>query len=124
MKYAVIISGGKQYKVSEGNTILVDNLDGENGKTINFPQILLVRTEKSIIIGNPFVEGANVCGKILDTVLGKKINVIKFKAKVRYRRKIGFRPQYTKILIENIETNSIHLDKEEKKFTSKRKRAL
>lgn len=102
MKYAVIKSGGKQYKVCEGDTILVDKLDSKVGEKVAFPEVLLIRTEGAIFVGDPHVSNGNVVGKILEEVKGKKIHVVKFKAKIRYRRKIGFRPIYSRVLIESI----------------------
>lgn len=105
MEYAVISSGGKQYKVSVGQEILVDKLSLEKGKNFVFPYVLLVRNDENILIGNPYVAQAKVAGKVVDEIKGDKITVSKFKAKVRYRRKIGFRPLYTKVRIESILPN-------------------
>lgn len=102
MKYAVVKSGGKQYKVIEGKEILVDKLDVKTGESYQFPEVLLVRTEKEVFVGSPFVSGYSVIGKIISEEKGEKIRVSKFKAKVRYRRTIGFRPIFSKILVEKI----------------------
>jgi large subunit ribosomal protein L21 len=102
MKYAVIKSGGKQYKVSEGEEILLDKLTLTKGETYVFPEVLLVRDGEKITIGSPFVADAKVSGKVLDQVKGDKVTIVKFKAKVHYRRRLGFRPLYTKIVIETI----------------------
>lgn len=102
MNYAVIKSGGKQYKVTEGEVVEVDRLEVENGAKYTFPEVLLVRNEDQILIGDPYLKEASVVGKILEEVKGDKIHVFKFKSKIRYRRKIGFRPIYTKVGIESI----------------------
>ncbi len=106
MKYAIIQSGGKQYKVSEGDEILVDKLDSEKGKPYAFPQVLMVRNEDDLLIGTPTVSSAKVTGQLSDPVKGKKISIFKYKAKVHYRRKMGFRPLYTKVKIESISLKS------------------
>lgn len=105
MKYAIIQNGDKQLVVSEGKTILVDKLDKDTGSTIDFPEVLLLRNEDEIRIGTPYIAGGSVKGKIVDHLKGKKVTIIKFKSKVHYRRKIGFRPQYTKVMIESIKVN-------------------
>lgn len=106
MKYAIISSGGKQYKVSVGDEILVDKLDSEKGKAYVFPQVLMIRNDEDILIGSPTVPNATVMGQVSDQVKGKKISIFKFKAKVNYRRKMGFRPLYSKVKIESISIKS------------------
>ncbi len=106
MKYAVIESGGKQYKVQEGERILVDNLNQDKDTNISFPKIMLVKDADNITIGTPYISKAQVRGKILNIIKGKKIRVSKFKAKVHYRRTTGFRPQYSEVLIEKIISGS------------------
>ena len=102
MKYAVVKSGGKQYVVSEGNTVTIDKVDGEVGKNYRFDEVMLLRNEEVVLIGTPFLENVQVSGKVEKQYQGKKLNVMKFKAKVNYRRKIGFRPQLTDISVEKI----------------------
>lgn len=102
MKYAIIQSSGKQYVAMEGDSLLVDNLNTEKGEEVDFPDVLLVRDEESIIVGNPYIPKALVKGKVLELVKGEKVTTVKFKAKVHYRRKIGFRAQYSKIAIDSI----------------------
>ena len=97
-KYAVIKIKGTQYKVTEGDEILVDRLNGKPEAEI----LLLVDGEK-ITVGKPKVSGASLKLKVVnEEEKGKKITVQTYKAKSRYRRKIGFRPQYSRILIEKI----------------------
>ncbi|MCL5798282.1 MAG: 50S ribosomal protein L21 [Patescibacteria group bacterium] len=102
MNYAVIESGGKQYRVSEGDTILVDYITREKGETYEFPHILLVNYDEAIQIGTPYIDNCKVSGKVIDNIKGEKIRVGKFKSKVHYRRVIGYRSLLSKVLIEKI----------------------
>lgn len=103
MNYAVIKTGGKQYRVSAGDIIEVDKLPVEKDSPVIFNQVLLLFCDDEVKIGTPTVSGATVKAKVLEQKKGKKIRVAKFKAKSRYRRVMGFRPQLTKIKIEKIE---------------------
>ncbi len=102
VKYAIIKSGGKQYKVVEGGFVEVDKIDLEEGKDFAFEDVLLVSSDGVAKIGQPQVKGATVSGKIVAQVKGDKIRVAKFKAKARYRRVQGFRAQLTRVKIEKI----------------------
>lgn len=97
--FAIIQTGGKQYKVTEGQTLLVEKLNAEG--TIAFSDVLLIGGE-NMKVGTPRVEGAKVEATVLDQVKGPKIIVRKYKPKVRYRRKTGHRQTYTQIRIEKI----------------------
>lgn len=100
---AVITTGGKQYIVKEGDELNVEKLDLEEGKTVEFGAMLVADEEgANVKVGTPQVEGAKVSATILETGKGKKIDVIKYKPKVRYRRKYGHRQPFTKIKIEKI----------------------
>ncbi len=101
---AVIKTGGKQYKVSEGKEIKVEKLESEVGKPISFDEVLLVSDEdgKSVKIGTPTIANAKVSAIVLEQGRAKKIDVIKYKRKIRYRRKIGHRQSFTKVKIEKI----------------------
>lgn len=101
MKYAVIKTGGKQYKVSEGQTLLVEKLNVEAAKPVEFDKVLLLVEDEKVKIGQPFVE-TKVKAKVLDQVRGKKIDVFKYKAKTGYHKKIGHRQNLTKVQIEKI----------------------
>lgn len=114
MKYAVVVSGGKQYMVNEGEELLVDKLDVTKDADYSFPQVLLIRDEEKLLIGTPYVDEAKVSGKVLDIVKGDKITISKFKAKVHYRRKMGFRSLLTKIKIESISADGKSSVKKEK----------
>ncbi|HEY8362694.1 MAG TPA: 50S ribosomal protein L21 [Tissierellaceae bacterium] len=100
--YAVIETGGKQYKVQPGDEILVEKLNAEEGSNISFDKVLLVSKEGNIEVGKPYVDGAKVEAKVLEHGKGEKIIVFKYKPKKNYRRKKGHRQPYTKVRIENI----------------------
>jgi large subunit ribosomal protein L21 len=101
--YAVIATGGKQYRVSEGDVIFVEKLAGEVDESLVFSDVLTVVQDGDVKVGAPFVEGAKVTGKVLKQGKEKKILVYKYKSKANYRRKQGHRQPYTKVSIEKIE---------------------
>ena len=101
--YAVIATGGKQYRVSEGDVIFVEKLAGEIDDTLVFTDVLTVVQDGDVKVGVPFLEGAKVTGKVVKQGKDKKIVVYKYKSKANYRRKQGHRQPYTKISIEKIE---------------------
>lgn len=98
--YAIIASGGKQYRVSEGDTIYVEKLNSNVDESVSFPVLMLGGEE--LKAGNPFVKGAEVIGKVVQHGRGAKIVVFKYKAKKNYRRKAGHRQPFTKIEITSI----------------------
>ncbi|MFH1233705.1 MAG: 50S ribosomal protein L21 [Patescibacteria group bacterium] len=100
MKTAIIKTGGKQYIVKEGQSIKVEKINSEIGQTIKFETLLMVDGEK-LDLGQPSL-GEKVEGKILELGKGKKVNVIKFKNKTRYKRNIGHRQQFCKVEINKI----------------------
>lgn len=100
--YAVIQTGGKQYRVSEGDVIRVEKLPAEVGSDIAFDQVLLVGEGDNVKIGTPVVDGASVSGKVVEQDRGKKIIVFKMKRRKGYRRKQGHRQDYTGVRIEKI----------------------
>ena len=102
MKYAVIKTGGKQYRVSEGDIIEVDKLNVKEG-SFNFEEVLLLVSDENVQVGKPFISDAKVSAKLLEQKKGEKIRVAKYKSKVRYRRVTGFRAQLSKVVIEKIE---------------------
>lgn len=101
MKYAVIKTGGKQYKVSEGDIIEVERLHAAE-KTMVFPEVLLYTADEDIRIGTPFIGEALVKGTIIEDMKGEKIRVARFKAKARYRKVMGHRQALTKVSIDSI----------------------
>ncbi len=99
---AIIKTGGKQYKVAPGQKIKIEKLEGKEGDSINFDDVLLVADDKEIKIGQPKVEGVKVTAKILKQDRAEKITIFKYKAKKRYSVKRGHRQPYTLIEIESI----------------------
>ena len=97
--YAIFVTGGKQYRASEGETIYVEKLAGAEGEEVVFDQVLLAGEK----VGSPLVEGAKVTGVIEKHGKGKKVIVFKMKAKKNYRKKQGHRQAYTKVVIKAIE---------------------
>ena len=102
--YAIIESCGRQYKVAEGDVVFFEKLDAEEGKKVTFSDVVLVSEEGKVQIGNPYVKGVKVEGKVISHGKGKKIIVFKMKAKKNYRRKQGHRQPYTKVEITSIKT--------------------
>ena len=100
---AVIVTGGKQYTVSEGDVLFVEKLGVEAEETVKFDTVLAVLDGENTKIGAPVVEGACVEAKVVKNGKGKKIDVFKYKAKKNEKKKIGHRQDYTKIVIEKIE---------------------
>jgi large subunit ribosomal protein L21 len=99
---AVIVTGGKQYRVAEGDVIYIEKLPAEAEETVTFDQVLAVTGEGVQSIGKPLVEGAKVTAKVVKNGRGKKIYVYKMRPKKGYRRKQGHRQPYTKVQIESI----------------------
>ena len=100
--YAVIRSGGKQYRVSPGQRIKLERLDGDAGDQVTFDDVLLVNGEGELAIGSPIVESASVTGEILEQGRGRKITVFKYKNKTRYRRVRGHRQLQTSVLVNAV----------------------
>ena len=101
--YAIIETGGKQYKVNEGDIVFIEKLDVNEGDTVNFDCVKAVSVGDEFKVGAPTVEGAVVSAKVLANGKGKKIYVMKYKSKKNEKKKIGHRQPYTKIQIEKIE---------------------
>jgi large subunit ribosomal protein L21 len=102
--YAVIETGGKQYKVAEGDVIYVEKLDPEEESSVNF-KVLAIGDDKGLHLGEPYIEMAEVKGKILNNGKCKKITVFKYKPKKGEKRKLGHRQPYTKIEIDSIKVS-------------------
>ncbi len=102
MKNAVIVTGGKQYRVSEGDVLFVEKLDVEAGSSFKFDKVLAVVDGENTVFGKPYVEGASVTANLVKTGKGKKIRVYKMKPKKGYRRTQGHRQPYSKVQIESI----------------------
>jgi large subunit ribosomal protein L21 len=101
--YAVLVTGGKQYRVQEGDVLFVEKLDAEVEANVEFNEILAVSKENGeLVVGKPVVEGAKVVAKVLEQGKAKKVIVFKYKRKKDYRRKQGHRQPFTKVVIEKI----------------------
>jgi large subunit ribosomal protein L21 len=99
--YAIIATGGKQYKVAEGDIIKVEKLGAEAGATVTFDQVLAVNNGK-LVVGNPTVAKANVSATVVEEGKNKKVIVYRYKSKTGYHKKNGHRQPYTKVKIEKI----------------------
>lgn len=99
--YAIIATGGKQYRVSEGDVIYIERIDAQVDSTVSF-DVLLMGNDGDVKIGTPVVEGVKVEGKVVGQIRGEKIVVYKYKSKKNYRRKQGHRQPYTKVEITKI----------------------
>jgi len=101
--YAVIETGGKQYRVEEGEELFIERLPGASpGERVELGKVLLLSDGREIRIGTPYLEGAKVVGRIEEEVKGEKITVFTYKPKKRYRRKLGHRQRFMRTLIEEI----------------------
>lgn len=100
--YAIVQTGGKQYKVSEGDTLFIEKLEAEAGAEVSFDQVLLVSKDGKVVVGSPVVAGASVTATVLKNGKAKKILVFKYKSKKNYRRKAGHRQPYTQVQIAKI----------------------
>lgn len=103
MKHAVILTGGKQYRVAEGDVIYIEKLDAEAGSSVTFDKVLAITDDESEnVFGSPIIEGASVIANVVKNGRGKKIRVFKMKPKKGYHRTQGHRQPYTKVQIEKI----------------------
>jgi len=100
--FAVIVTGGKQYKVNEGDILFIEKIDANEGDTVTFDNVLAASTDAGFVTGNPNVAGATVTAKVVKNGKGKKIVVFKYKSKKNEKKKIGHRQPYTKVQIEKI----------------------
>ena len=96
---AIIVTGGKQYKVSEGDVLFIEKLEAEAGETITFDQVLAILGENEATFGAPVVEGASVEATVVKNGKGKKIRIFKYNPKKGYRKRQGHRQPYTKVQI-------------------------
>ncbi|EEG29551.1 ribosomal protein L21 [[Clostridium] methylpentosum DSM 5476] len=100
--YAIIETGGKQYQVSEGDVIFVEKLDAEAEASITIDKVVAVGKEDGIVVGTPYVDGANVAATVVKNGKGKKITVFTYKPKKDSKRKLGHRQPYTQLKIDAI----------------------
>jgi large subunit ribosomal protein L21 len=101
--YAVIETGGKQYRVQEGDTVFVEKLGADEGSEFSFDKVIALGKDDGLVVGTPYVDGAKVDAKVVKNGKEKKITVFKYKAKKGYRNRKGHRQPYTKVQIEKIE---------------------
>ena len=100
--YAIVQTGGKQYRVSEGDIINVEKLNAEAGSTVELSEVLVIGDADSMLIGKPFVEGAVVTAELLENGKADKVYIYKYKAKKDYRKKQGHRQPFSKLQIKSI----------------------
>jgi large subunit ribosomal protein L21 len=100
--YAIIVDGGRQYKVTEGQELVIDYRDVSSGDALQFDQVVALSNGSSLALGEPTVGGAKVTAKVLGVLQGPKLTVQKFRRRKTYRRKTGHRQLYTKVQIEKI----------------------
>ena len=100
--YAVIKTGGKQYRVEQGDTLAIERLEGDTGTQVSFGEVLLVGSDNETKIGRPLLAGASVTGTIVEQGRAKKIIVFKFRRRKIYKRKKGHRQYFTRVRIESI----------------------
>jgi large subunit ribosomal protein L21 len=100
--YAVVRSGGKQYKLSPGEIVRVETLDQDVGSTVEFDQVLAVQNGQEVIVGTPLVQNAKVIGTVVQNGRAKKVIVFKYKRKKQYKVTRGHRQQYTAVKIDEI----------------------
>jgi large subunit ribosomal protein L21 len=123
--YAIVEIAGQQFKVKKNDEIFVHRLEGEPGKKLEFPQVLLVDNAGKVSVGKPFVEGSKITGKILDHVRGDKVIVFKKKKRKGFQKETGHRQDFTRIVIENISLKGTRAKKvkEEEEATDETKTA-
>ena len=100
--YAVIKTGGKQYRVEAGDKLRVESLDADEGETVSLDSVLMVCDGDNVSVGSPELDGASVSATVLAHGRGKKIDIVKFRRRKHYRRQMGHRQNYTELKIEGI----------------------
>jgi len=103
--YAIIETGGKQYRVAEGDVIKVEKLNNITDNTVTFNKVMMVADGDNISVGNPFIESAKVTADVLETAKGKKVLIFKQKTRKGHRKLRGHRQYYTAVRIKNIQVN-------------------
>jgi len=101
--YAIVESGGKQHRVAEGDTLLVEKLTAAEGEQVRLDRVLLVNRDGQVQVGTPTVDGAAVIARVGGHGRGRKVLVFKYKPKKRYRKRYGHRQPFTRLIIEKIE---------------------
>lgn len=105
--YAIIEACGRQYKVQEGKEVYFEKLDSEEGAKVSFDKVVMISDDKKVQVGNPYVAGAKVEGKVVSNGKGKKIIVFKYKPKKNERKTQGHRQEYTKVQITSISGKAV-----------------
>lgn len=100
--FAVLTTGGKQYRVEPGSELVIERVDGDAGSSITFDRVLLVGDGDDVTVGTPTVDGASVTGTVIGEALGPKLVIFKFKQKIKYRRRAGHRQHMTRVRIDEI----------------------
>ena len=100
--FAIIETGGKQYKVAPGTSLAVEKLSAEPGETVEFDHVLMVGDDDDVKVGNPLVSGARVLAHVIEQGRGKKITVFRYRAKSNYRRRTGHRQSLTRVRVAEI----------------------
>lgn len=102
--FAVIKTGGKQYRVSQGDKLRVETLDADEGDAVNLDQVMMVGEGDKVTVGAPLISGASVNAKVLGHGRGKKVDIVKFRRRKHYRRQMGHRQNYTELEITGIQS--------------------
>ena len=100
--FAVIKTGGKQYRVSQGDKLRLETLDADEGASVNLDQVLMVGEGDKITVGEPIIAGASVTAKVLTHGRSRKIDIVKFRRRKHYRRQMGHRQNYTEVEITGV----------------------
>ena len=101
-KFAVIKTGGKQYKIKEKDVLKIEKIPGEIGDKVEFDEVLMIADDNKVEVGDPFLRGKKVESKILEQERDKKVLVVKYKPKTRYKKRVGHRQMFTKVEIVKI----------------------
>lgn len=104
--YAIIKTGGKQYRVAEGSVIKLETLPQEEGKSVDFKEVLMVSNGEKITVGAPFVKGATVSAEVMTHGRHKKIEILKFKRRKHHMKRMGHRQNYTQVKITSIKASA------------------
>lgn len=110
--YAVIKTGGKQYRVAEGQILRVEKIQADEGALVDIPQVLMLTDGDQVTVGTPYVEGGKVIAQVKAHGRGRKINIIKFRRRKHYRKRMGHRQSYTELQITGIQAPGLTLDKQ------------
>lgn len=102
MKYAIVESGGKQFRAEEGQSLTLDLLPEKIGDNVTLDKVLMVVDGENVEVGTPYLKGASVKAKVVEQIKGKKILILKYKPRIQYRKHTGHRQKYTRLLVDSI----------------------